>query len=213
MLTPKVVRIVEFSARNNWLIVIVGAVLMVAAAAYDAARFSIDTNVEVLSSQSLPWHKRQLALSEAFPQKGISAVIRASTSENVAMATDALVHDLAKSPMLLRSVVRPDSGEFFQRNGLLFESVAEVGKSIGGLINAQALISGLTGDPSLRGVMQALSFATRGVQGGGIKLGDLVWPLSLAEETLGDVLSDRRAFFSWQELAQGSPPNAAQRRQ
>jgi hopanoid biosynthesis associated RND transporter like protein HpnN len=212
MLTSKIVRIVEFSARHNWLIVIVGVVLMVAATTYDAARFSITTDVEALISQNLPWHKRQLAFSDAFPQKGISAVIRAPTAENAAMATDALVPELSKSTKLLRSVVRPDSGEFFERNGLLFASVADVEKSIGGLTKAQPMISGLAGDPTLRGVMKALSFATQGVQGGEIKLGDLVWPLSLAEKTLGDVLSDRHALFSWQELAQGSAPKAAQLR-
>jgi hopanoid biosynthesis associated RND transporter like protein HpnN len=212
MLKSTVVRIVEFCARHNWLMTIIGAALMVAAATYDAARFSITTDVEALISQSLPWHKRQLAFSDAFPQKGISAVIRASTSENAAMVTDALVPELSKSPKLLRSVVRPDSGEFFQRNGLLFESIADVEKSIGGLTKAQPLISVLAGDPNLRGVMKALSFATQGVQGGEIKLGDLVWPLSMAEKTLGDVLSDRHAFFSWQELTQGSAPKAAQLR-
>jgi hypothetical protein len=60
--------------------------------------------------------------------------------------------------------------------------------------------------------MKALSFASQGVQGGEIRLDDLAWPLSLAEKTLGDVLSDRHATFSWQELTQGSAPKAAQLR-
>ncbi|MEA2821664.1 MAG: uncharacterized protein QOJ86_3668, partial [Bradyrhizobium sp.] len=212
MLKSTVVRIVGFSVRHNWLMTIVGAALMVAAATYDVARFSITTDVEALISQSLPWHRRQLAFSDAFPQKGISAVIRAPTSENAALATDALAPELSKSSDLLRSVVRPDSGEFFERDGLLFASVADVEKSIGGLTKAQPLISGLAGDPTLRGVMKALSFAAQSVQGGQIKLDDLAWPLSLAEKTLGNVLSDRHATFSWQELTQGSAQKAAQLR-
>ena len=102
MLKSTVVRIVEFSARHKWLMTIVGAALMVAAATYDVARFSITTNVEALISQSLPWHQRQLAFSDAFPQKGISAVVRAPTSENAALATDAGAtverHTLKESP-------------------------------------------------------------------------------------------------------------------
>jgi hypothetical protein len=58
MLKSTVVRIVGFSARHNWLMTIVGAALMVAAATYDVARFSITTDVEALISQSLPWHQR-----------------------------------------------------------------------------------------------------------------------------------------------------------
>jgi uncharacterized protein len=212
MLKSAVVRIVGFSARHNRLMTIIGAALMVAAATYDVARFSITTDVEALISQSLPWHQRQLAFSDAFPQKGISAVIRAPTSENAALATDALAPELSKSSDLLRSVVRPDSGEFFERDGLLFASVADVEKSIGGLTKAQPLISGLAADPTLRGVMKALSSAAQGVQGGQIKLDDLAWPLSLAEKTLGNVLSDRHATFSWQELTQGSAQKAAQLR-
>jgi hypothetical protein len=52
---------------------------------------------------------------------------------------------LSKSSDLLRSVVRPESGEFFERNGLLFKGFADVEKSIGGLTKAQPLISGLAG--------------------------------------------------------------------
>src|ERR1700674_2276591 len=93
---------------------------MVAAATYDYARFSITTDVEALISQSLPWHRRQLAFEEAFPQNGIAVVISAPTAENAEQATNALAQHLAKSPNLFRTVVRPDSGAFFEKNGLLF---------------------------------------------------------------------------------------------
>ena len=105
-----------------------------------------------------------------------------------------------------------DSGDFFERNGLLFESPADVRKSAEGLTKAQPFIAALAGDPSLRGVMTALSFAIRGVQAGQIKLEQLAWPLSLADRTLGDVLSGRPATFSWQELLQGHPLPAKQLR-
>jgi len=212
MLKSLVVRIVGFSARHNWLMTIAGVVLMVSSATYDVVHFSITTDVEALISQSLPWHQRQKTFSDAFTQKGISAVIRAPTSENAALATDFLAPELSKSSDLLRSVVRPDSGEFFERNGLLFQSFPDVEKSIGGLTKAQPLISGLAGDPTLRGVMKTLSLAAQGVQAGSIKLDELAWPLSLAERTLGDVLSDDRATFSWQELTQGSAPKVDQLR-
>jgi uncharacterized protein len=212
MLKSLVVRIVEFSARHNWLMTIAGVALMVSSATYDVVHFSITTDVEALISQSLPWHQRQKTFSDAFPQKGISAVIRAPTFENAALATDTLAPELSRSSDLLRSVVRPDSGEFFERNSLLYQSTSDVEKSMGGLTKAQPLISGLTGDPTLRGVMKALSFAAQGVQDGSIKLDELAWPLSLAQKTLGDVLSDNRATFSWQELTQGSAPKADQLR-
>jgi hypothetical protein len=51
----------------------------------------------------------------------------------------------------------------------------------------------LAGDPSLRGVMKAFSFAAGGVQDGEIKLNQLVWRLSLADRTLSDVLAGKLA--------------------
>ena len=43
---------------------------MAGAAIYDVRHFSINTDVERLISQDLPWHERQVALTQAFPQKG-----------------------------------------------------------------------------------------------------------------------------------------------
>jgi uncharacterized protein len=88
---------------------------------------------------------------------------------------------------------------------MLFEPPAEVKKRAGELTKAQPDISTLAGDPSLRGVMNAMSFAAMGVQAGKIKLEQLAWPLSLADQTLSNVLSGKPATFSWQELLQGHP--------
>src|SRR3979409_2302376 len=94
----------------------------------------------------------------------------------------------------------------------LFESPADVRKAAEGLTRGQPLIAALAGDPSLRGVMTALSFAAEGVRAGRIRLEQLAWPLSLADRTLSDVLSGNPATFSWQELVQGQPAPANQLR-
>ena len=69
MVHSAIVRIVDFSARNRWTVVIAGALLMLGAAAFDAARFLINTDIEGLISQNLPWRQRELELSKAFPKK------------------------------------------------------------------------------------------------------------------------------------------------
>jgi hopanoid biosynthesis associated RND transporter like protein HpnN len=212
MLKLVIVRLVDFCARRCWSVIVAGALLMIVAAAYDIARFSITTDVETLISQKLAWHQRQLAFSEAFPQNGITAVVSAHTSENAARATNALAQHISRRSDLFRTVVRSGSGEFFERDGLLFDSLAEVKKSIDGLTKARPLISELAGDPTLRGVLKAFSFAADGVVGGELKLDQLAWPLSLADKTLSDVLAGRTATFSWQELTQGRVPKATQLR-
>ena len=212
MIHSAIVRIVDFCAHNRWTIVIAGALLMLGAAAFDAARFSISTDIEGLISQDLPWRQRDLELSKVFPKKGILVVVKAMTPENAEQATNALAQVLSKNPDLFPTVEQLDSGDFFERNGLLFESPADVRKTAEGLTRAQPLIAALAGDPSLRGVMTALSFAAQGVQAGGMRLEQLAWPLLLADRTLSDVLSGKPVTFSWQELLQGQPPPAKQMR-
>src|SRR3979490_2266560 len=128
MIHSATVRIVDFCARNRWTIVIAGMLLMLGAAAFDAARFSINTDVEGLISQDLPWRQRELELSKAFPKKGILVVVKATTPENAEQATNALAQALWKNPDLFPTVEQLDSGDFFERNGLLFESPIGVRK-------------------------------------------------------------------------------------
>jgi hypothetical protein len=203
MINSAIVQIVDFCARFRWMTIIAGMLAMIATAAFDVARFSINSDVEGLISQNLPWHQRQVELSQAFPQNGISVVVRAPTAENAEQATNALAQSLSKDPALFPAVGQPDSGDFFARNGLLFGSPAGVKKSAEGLTQAEPFLAALAADPSLRGVMKTLSLAAQGVEAGKIRLEQLAWPLSLADRTLTDVLSDKPATFSWQELLQG----------
>lgn len=205
MINSAIVRIVDFCARYRWTIVAVGTLLMLGAAVFDVTKFSINTDVEELISENLPWHRRQLEFSKAFPQKGILVVVKAPTPENAEQATNLLAQSLSKNPDLFPLVKQPDSGEFFERNGLLFEPLDDVKRSVEGLMKAQLLISTLASDASLRGVMTALSFAAEGVQARRIKLDQLAWPLSRADQTLNDVFSGKPATFSWEELLQGQP--------
>ena len=212
MINSMIVRIVDTCARFCWTTIIAGVFLMVGAGAFAAARFSINTDVEGLISQNLPWHQRQLEMTRAFPQKGILAVVRAPTPENAELATNALAQALSKNRDLFPAVEQLDSGDFFERNGLLFGSSDDVKKTADGLARVQPFIAVLAGDPSLRGVMTALSDAAGAVQAGKLKLEQLAWPLSLADQTLSNVLAGRAATFSWQKLLQGQAPSGKQLR-
>ena len=211
MLRDTTVRIVDFCARHGRAVVLAGLLLAVVSALYDARHFSITTDTDALIAQDVAWHQRQIEFFKTFPQAGILTVVKAPTPELATLATGELALRLAQNTELFRSVTRPDSGEFFERNGLLFQPLAEIEKSTAGLTQAGPLISTLARDTSLRGVMRALSLVTSGVPEQ-ISLDQLAWPLTLAGNTLTDVLSDRPARFSWQELLQGRAPDTAQLR-
>ncbi|WP_407180951.1 MMPL family transporter [Bradyrhizobium sp. STM 3562] len=212
MMNKAIVRLVDLCARHRRIVILAGIVVLLGTTIFDVARFSINTDIEALIAPNLPWHQRQTQLTRAFPQRGISAVVTAPTAEDADLATDQLAQALAKNPDLFRQVARPDSGDFFERNGLLFGSLSDVKRTAEGLSHAQPFVAALASDPSLRGVMDVLSSAAQGVQAGRLKLEQLAWPLSLAKNTLNDVLADRPAFFSWQELLQGHTLPIDQRR-
>ena len=105
----------------------------------------------------------------------------APTAENAEIATDELAQRLSKDPDLFKKVGQPDSGEYFERNGLLFNDLPDIKKAASGLISARPILSNLAADPSLRGIMKSLSFSAELVRSGKIKLDQLVWSLTLAE--------------------------------
>ncbi|WP_407192804.1 MMPL family transporter [Bradyrhizobium sp. STM 3566] len=202
-MTQAVVNIVDLCVRRWRVTILVGALLLVACAFYAATRFSINTDIQTLVSQNLPWHQRQVELSKAFPQKGISVVVTATTPENADVATDELAQRLKENPGLFRDLVQPDSGEFFERNSLLLGSTADVQRTAEGLSRARRFLEALAADPTLRGAVDVLGSAAQAVAAGRLKLEQLGWPLSLTRKVLDGVLANKPAFFSWQELLQG----------
>ncbi|HVX77998.1 MAG TPA: MMPL family transporter [Bradyrhizobium sp.] len=211
MINTAVVRIVDLCARQRWQVIIVGTLVMLGAALFAARHFSVNTDIESLIAD-LPWHKRQIELTKAFPQKAISAVVKAPTTENAELATNELSQALGRNTALFPVVTQPESGDFFERDGMLFASPDEVKQTVEGLAAARPMLQQLAGDPSLRGVMKALTFGAESARAGRIKLEQLAWPLTLAQRTLGDVLAGKPASFSWRELLQGKPLPASQLR-
>ena len=203
MIHSAIIRVVTTCARFPWAAIVIGVALLGGAATYDIERFSINTDVERLISQNLPWHKRQVQLTQAFPQKGISAVVTASTSENAEQATNELANELSKDPKLFPIVGQSDSGSFFVRDGLLLSSPSDIRHTLEGLIRARSFLLPLASDPNLRGILSVLSFAADQVRVGRMKLEQLKWPLMLANKTLDEVLSGKPAAFSWKELLEG----------
>ena len=104
------------------------------------------------------------------------------------------------------------SGEFFEKNGLLFLPVEEVGKVAGQLEAAAPLIEIMAGDPSIRGLTGALETGLAGVKRGQVKLDNTERPFNLISQTVEDVLNKGTATFSWRELVSDKPLTDADRR-
>jgi len=205
MLTSAIVRTVQFCVRHAWSVIAVGLVLAAASTVYTARNFAIDANIDNLLSSKLEWRQREIAYHKEFPQslELILVVVDGPTPERAAAATQALTQALAKKTDLFRSVTEQGGGPFFRRNKLLFMPTDRLEGMTGQLTRAGPLIGALASDPSLRGLVQALSFATMGVQQQQLPLDAMTRPLNMAAEPIEKVLAGESASFSWKVLLQG----------
>ena len=203
-ITAFVVRAIDLCVQYAWPVIAAAILLTVVSSWYAATHFAMTTDVNQLISPNIPWRQREAALEKAFPQfETIVAVIDAPTPELVDEATDALVARLSQQKALFHSIEQLKGGSFFAQNGFLFETTSDLAPQLKALTQAQRLIQVLAGDPSLRGVIQALQFGLLGVQGGQLTLDNMTWPMTLASNTLDKVNAGQPASFSWHELVQG----------
>ena len=214
MLNSAIVRTVEFCTRHIWGVLIVALILAAASATYTVRHFAIDTNVNRLISRDLPWRKRELEYQAAFPQnsKLILVVVEGPTPEQTSAATRALAEGLSNKPAAFRSVQEEGGGAFFQRNRLLFLPTDQVARTAGQLANAEPIIGVLAKDPSLRGLVRALSYGLEGLKLGRLSLDDFAGALDMTAETLENVAASQPASFSWNVLVQGNAQPAGLRR-
>ena len=193
--------------------VLIALVLAVAAGFYTARNFAINTDINTLISPDLDWRKRDNQFDEAFDrERTILAVVEAPTPELTSTASAALARKLAGDSKNFESVQPLGSGEFFEKNGLLFLPVEEVGKLTGQFSSAAPLIEIMAGDPSIRGLTGALETGLAGVKRGQVKLDSTERPFNLIAQTVEHVLNKGSATFSWRELVSDKPLTDSDRR-
>ncbi len=206
MLTSSIVRIVKFCARHAWGVILAAVVLAVCSGVYTARVFAINTKIDDLMSPDLDWRKREIAYHNEFPKslQLILIVVDGPTPELAGTATRALAENLAKQTDLFRSVDEQGGGPFFRRNGLLYLPPDQLEGVTNQLTRAGPLVGALSSDPSLRGLVQALSFALLGVEQGQITLDAMARALNMVAEPVEKIQSGQPADFSWKVLLQGA---------
>jgi hopanoid biosynthesis associated RND transporter like protein HpnN len=213
VLTSIVVSIVKACTRFASLTILVALILAVAAGYYTARHFSINTDINTLISSKLDWRKRDNQFGQAFDRdRTILAVVEAPTPELTGAAAKALADRLSGDTRNFDSVQSLGSGEFFQKNGLLFLPVAQVAELTGQFESAAPLIEIMAGDPSIRGLTGALETGLAGVKRGQVKLDSTARPFNLIAETVERVLNTGAATFSWRELTSDKPLTDSDRR-
>lgn len=101
---------------------------------------------------------------------------------------------------------RPDGGDFFLRNGLLFLPLDELQKLVDQVIAAQPIIGTIAADPTLRGIFDALGLALEGVVRGETSLDSLDAVFSALAGSIEAAAAGSVQPVPWEELFTGREP-------
>jgi uncharacterized protein len=207
MLQNWIDRGVAYCVRYPAWVIAAALVLAALSTTYTARHFAIDTDINNLISDRLPWRHNEIAFQQAFPQtvELILVDVAAPSPEAAKSAAREVLQALTKKADLFRSVRDQLDSPFFRRNGLLFLPPDQVAHYTGELSNAQPLLSGLIRDPSLRGLVQALVGVLDYAKQGYVSNDDMAQPLNLAAATLEGVAQGKPVEFSWRTLVRGDP--------
>ncbi len=202
MIAARILRLVALSVRRPVTVALLCLVLVIGAVAYAAGNFAMTTDTAALISPDVDWRRNEKAVETAFPQltDAVLVIVDGKTPELAEDATIRLTAKLAADTAHFRRVRRPDGGAFFDREGLLFGSPAEVRATTASLIKAQPLLGPLASDPSLRGVATAIGTMLTGVQNGSASLGQIATPMRAMHKSLDRSIAGQPAWFSWQQL-------------
>jgi uncharacterized protein len=207
MVKAAIVTIIGFCTKYAYATIVVSVLLAAASGYYSAKNFAINTDINTLISEDLPWRQRELNFEKSIPGQddNILVVVDAPTPELAALASSALADTLSDNKELFPSVAQLTGTPFFAQNGLLFRSQEEVGAITKQLATAAPLVRVPVVDPSLRGLSQMIALVLAGVREHELTLDDVARPFATASAALERVSDGLPATFSWQELATGTP--------
>jgi hopanoid biosynthesis associated RND transporter like protein HpnN len=205
-MTHPLARLVALACRRPWATVAGALLLSLAALLFAGSHFAMTTDATALISPDVAWRVAERKMDAAFPQNGdtVLVVVDGATPELAERGAAGLAARMGADPAHFRRVVRPDGGDYFAHEGLLFGSEADVAAATRQMIDAQPLLGPLASDPSLRGIAGALGTMLQGVARGDATLSRIDRPMSALADALDAQAAGRRAFFSWQALFGGS---------
>jgi uncharacterized protein len=205
MLIRLLIRLVDFSRRHSLPVVIVGVLLAVFAAWVASVRLGVSTDTDLLFKDTLPWRQRAAEMNRDFPQFRdlLVAVVDARIPEEADATAAQLAAKLAADTAHFRTVRRPDSNPFLEKEGLLFLQPKQLSGLMDQTIDAQPFIGQLVADPSARGLFAALSLLGMGVTQGDADLSPYLTPIKGFHEAMADALAGHPKPLSWETLLGG----------
>jgi hopanoid biosynthesis associated RND transporter like protein HpnN len=204
----------HFIGHHSYLVLLLSLLATVGVVIYTVNHFRIDTEMTDMISDRLPYRKLEKEFQSAFPQfkETIVVVVDADTPEAARLQTAKLAERLKGETGLFKGVYAPGSGEFFERNGLLYLSVKDLETLSENLASAQPLLGLISKDLTLRGLFSVVERIVS--QGGDIEQKTRLVPFfNRLAQTLESSTLSRPKPLSWQELILGEEMTAEASRQ
>jgi uncharacterized protein len=202
MLSSLIISIVDNSRRFALVVVLLALALTLGLGWYAGSHFKINTDINQLLSDDLPWRQKETAMAKEFPQKvdNLVIVIDGKTPDETENAAAGLAAGLKAMPELFTLVERPDALPFFRKNGLLFFSKDELSAILDQLVQSQPLLGMLTSDPSLRGLAGVLFLMSQGYEVGQLDYSRIDRPFTRMSEAIEAVLAGKDKPLELQSL-------------
>jgi hopanoid biosynthesis associated RND transporter like protein HpnN len=204
----------DFIGHHSFLVLFLSILTTAGVLIYTVNHFRIDTELTDMISEKLPYRKLEKEFQSAFPQfkETIVVVIDADTPETARLQREKLAERLKKETGLFKGVYAPGSGEFFEKNGLLYLSVKDLETLSDNLASAQPLLGLISKDLTLRGLFSVVERIVS--REGDIEEKTRLVPFfDRLAQAIESSASNRPRQLSWQELILGKEAAAEASRQ
>lgn len=198
-------RWVTVSYRYAGWVLFASLLLAVACAVYTSRNLGMNSDTTDMLSEHLPFRANYKHYKKTFPQDQemdtLVLVLDAPTPEQAHAATKRLAERLRQDTANIKDIYLQGGDIFFERNGLLYESISELGHITDRLAAAQPLIARIATDPTLYTFATVLTEAVEELRAGRkLELGPVLGGVSA---TLDARLADAPRALSWQILFRG----------
>lgn len=213
-LTRIATRVVHASRTRPWAVIAL-IVLLAVGAAYGALRtLQVNTDTTALFDTDLPFRVAERAFDVQFPGEVelIVTVIDGPSTARANHAADQLAARLAANTAFFVSAYSPTGGAFFEKNGVLYLSPAEIDAMGAELAAAQPLLGAISNDRSARGLFGLLELAFNAAAGGETSVAGIAPTAAQTAGAIDAALAGKKAGMNWGGLfspLQGATPPRA----
>lgn len=186
-------------------VLLASLLIAVACGVYTSRNLGMNSDTTDMLSEHLPFRANYKHYKNTFPQDQdmdtLVLVLDAPTPEQAHDATKRLAERLKEDTVNIRNIYLPNGDAFFERNGLLYESIPELGRITDRLAAAQPLIAKIAGNPTLHTFATMLTEAVEALRAGrSLELDSVLGGVSA---TLDARLAGVPRALSWQVLFRG----------